>query len=285
MVGCGSGAGGAASSPVAWRDLRPSEEMPRRQSLTAHAAHVVRGLTASECIRLASRLALESRPESRELAAVVLRHVDPTDSAAWSRAGHLAWQLVHDSAVDVRREAAISFACLAEDAGTALSELRHDDRPGVRLAITFALGEARGEAEVEALLALLRDENVEVRRWAALMLAALESTSADALGSKMERGLCGALTDEDREVRGEAMVGLAKLGCRDDRFVGALRASLHADAYDDWSLEAAEIVASASVLESLIALRDALRASGLAEEARSVEDVLSRLVAPSCEGR
>lgn len=42
---------------------------------------------------------------------------------------------------------------------------------------------------------------------------------------------------------------------------------------------------SLTALESLIALRDALRASGLDEEARNVEDVLSRLVAPSCEGR
>ncbi|MEZ4253785.1 MAG: HEAT repeat domain-containing protein, partial [Polyangiales bacterium] len=134
--------------------------MQRRQSLTAHADRAVRGLDPSERVRLASRLAVETRPESRELAAVVLRHVDPADSAAWSRAGHLAWQLVHDSAVEVRREAAISFACLAEDATTAVSELRHDDRPGVRLAVTLALGEARGEAEVQALLALLRDENV-----------------------------------------------------------------------------------------------------------------------------
>lgn len=163
----------------------------------------------------------------------------------------------------------------------ALSELRHDKRPGVRLAITFALGEALGEAEVEALLALLRDENVEVRRWAAFMLAALESTpaDADALGSKMELGLCGALTDEDREVRGEAMVGLAKLGCRDDRFVGALRASLRVDTYDDWSLETAEIVASAWVRESLKALLASLRASGFDNEALNVEDVLSRLAA------
>lgn len=255
--------------------------MKRRQSLAAHAERTVRGLSSAERIRLASRLAVETRAESRELAAVVFRLVDPTDLAAWSRARHLAWQLVHDSSVEVRREAAISFACVAEDAGTALSELRHDDRPGVRLAVTLAMGQARGVVEVEALLTLLRDENVEVRRWAAFVLAASESTSADATGPKLELALREALGDEDREVRGEAMVGLAKLGSRDDRFVEALRGSLRADSYDDWSLEAAEIVAGASVLESLSALRDELRATGFDDEAANVEDVLSRLVAPS----
>lgn len=251
--------------------------MRPRRALTEHVLRTVAGLDSAQRLRLASRLAVESLAESRVMAAIVLRHVDPADAAAWSRAGHLARQLTYDADPRVQQEAAISFACLAEEVSTAVSELRHDDRPGVRLAVTLAIGEVRGVAEVEALLALLRDENVEVRRWATFMLAASETTSADAIGPNVELALCQALTDEDREVRGEAMVGLAKLQSEDARFLEALLRFLHPDEYDDWSLEAAELISGREVVASLHALGDGLRRSGLEDEASEVDAVLLRI--------
>lgn len=251
--------------------------MRLRRSLTEHAPRTVAGLDSAQRLRLATRLAVESLSESRALAAIVLRHVDPADVAAWSRAGHLARQLTYDSDPRVRQEAAISLACLAEEVSTAISRLRHDDRPGVRLAVTMAVGAVVHAAEVDALLTLLGDADVEVRRWAAFMLASSATSSAVVGEKRVEDGLCASLVDADREVRGEAMVGLAKLRSEDARFLGALLQFLHPDEYDDWSLEAAELISGREVVASLHALRDGLRRSGLEDEASEVDAVLLRI--------
>lgn len=251
--------------------------MRLRRSLTEHALRTVDGRDAAQRLRLALRLAVESLAESRVLAAIVLRHVDPADAAAWSRAGHLARQLTYDSDPRVRQEAVISFASLAEEVSTAVSRLRLDDRPGVRLAVTMAVGAAVHAAEVDALITLLGDVDVEVRRWAAFMLASAATSSAVVGEKAVGDVLCAALADADREVRGEAMVGLAKLRSGDARFLEALLRSLHPDEYDDWSLEAAELVAGREVVESLQSLRDGLRRSGLEDEASEVDEVLLRI--------
>ncbi|MCB9633440.1 MAG: hypothetical protein H6721_15095 [Sandaracinus sp.] len=238
--------------------------MSRRASIV-EATTLARRLSSEERFVSAKRLLVQSEANARRLGVVLLRLLDPEREAQWARAAKLARELLYDADDLVCREAAVTLACLAEDTSTAVSALRHDDRPGVRLASALGVGRPRTSSELAALVELVRDTDVEVRRWAAFFLA-----DAPSLGAEGEEALLHALEDDDREVRGEALVGLARAGICALRVREVLVASLTVDAYDDWTLEAAGLLRDDSVRRALDALERALAEAGLVDELENV---------------
>lgn len=128
----------------------------------------------------------------------------------------------------------------------------------VRFGVVCGLsGHDRPDA-IAALIALSRDPDLDVRNWATFGLASMVSTDTpdlrDALLQRTE--------DADGEVRGEALIGLAAR--RDPRVLPALRHELAGQFCGDWCVEAAELLADASLRDALLALRARL---GPADEA------------------
>jgi hypothetical protein len=90
----------------------------------------------------------------------------------------------------------------------------------VRFQVAFALGGIEEEPAIEALIKLSADEDRDVRDWATFGLGSLVKIDTP----QIRDALVARLGEEDDEVRGEALVGLAKR--RDSRVIDCLRADL-----------------------------------------------------------
>jgi HEAT repeat protein len=110
--------------------------------------------------------------------------------------------------------------------------------------VAVALGRYSEQVAIDALLCLARDVNSGVRDWATFGLGSLQKTDTPEI-----RDLLWAnLHDQDSDVRGEALVGLA--GRHDPRAVAYLLTHLDASC-QVYEFEAAEVLGDASLLERL----------------------------------
>jgi len=104
--------------------------------------------------------------------------------------------------------------------------------------------DATGEQNLLRLIAMTRDPDATNRDWAALLLSQLELDRHD-----VREALTAAASDEDQNVRAEAIAGLAQL----DRSIALpfLRKELEGNSVSMPLLEAAIIVAEPSLLDHL----------------------------------
>lgn len=128
--------------------------------------------------------------------------------------------------------------------------LAHASHPDSR--IRFALARALGSyAEPEATAALMRlasDRDDDVRDWATFGIGALRDTDDDAIRSL----LWANAHDPDRDVRGEAVVGLARRG--DPRVIDLLKERLNDGDCRGYELEAVQEMPRPELLAPLQAL-------------------------------
>jgi HEAT repeat protein len=120
--------------------------------------------------------------------------------------------------------------------------------PRVRYAVAFYLGGRDDEAAESMLIALSADPDRDVRDWATFALGSLQTADSAAL----REALVVRLTDPDDEIRGEAILGLARR--RDERAVSAVLAELRATA-SSLAIEAAGELAREIFLPELERLR------------------------------
>ena len=124
--------------------------------------------------------------------------------------------------------------------------------PEVRYGVVHGLLGHVAPAAVEALIQLSGDSDEEVRNWATFGLGSqIEEVDTPELRDALAR----RLDDEIDEVRGEALVGLARR--KDGRVVGPLRRELERGNVVVLAVEAAEALGDRSLLPLLVQLRDA----------------------------
>lgn len=127
---------------------------------------------------------------------------------------------------------------------------------------------------VDALVELSRDSDRDVRDWATFTLGSqFESDSAALRAALHER-----LTDPDPEVRGEALLGLARRG--DASIAPVVEHELEGEFHGDWAVEAAELLGDPRFLPALRRLYERLDDRDAAYFRGSVESAIA-----SCEGR
>ena len=118
---------------------------------------------------------------------------------------------------------------------------------------TDAMGALLGAMErqteaIAALVALSRDEDEEVRSWATFGLASQCEVDTDAV----RQALVDRFDEEDVEVRGEALVGLARRG--DPRVIEPLATELRGETVGVLAVEAASLMPSRRFVDALEAL-------------------------------
>jgi len=129
-----------------------------------------------------------------------------------------------------------------------LANLRHVDAR-IRFALASTLGHYQHLEATAALLELARDRDDDVRDWATFSLGMISEVDSDEIRALLWINA----QDPNRDVRGEAVVGLAR---RSDPRVTAL---LHERLDDDcrvYELEAVEEMPRPELLEPLHRLRD-----------------------------
>ena len=124
--------------------------------------------------------------------------------------------------------------------------------PTLRYSVVFALTGCEDPIAVKTLLRLTTDS--DVRDWATFGLGSQLKLDTP----EIRTALIARLDDPDDDTRGEAMIGLARR--KDQRVIGAIERDLSTDATEK-AIEAAELIASPSLLPSLMALRESLDGS------------------------
>jgi HEAT repeat protein len=123
---------------------------------------------------------------------------------------------------------------------------RHPDA-SMRFHVTLALGRYTQPDAIAALLRLARDDDAAVRDWATFGLGTLHDVDSP----DVRQLLWDNLHDEDEDVRGEALAGLAQR--RDPRVIAHLIETLDDDCRV-YELDAAETMADPALLEPLRAV-------------------------------
>ncbi len=121
--------------------------------------------------------------------------------------------------------------------------------PLLRFAAVFALSCHEDERAIAELIQLAADPDLGVRDWAAFGLG----TQCDFDSPALRDALAALLRDENDEIRGEAMIGLAKR--RDPRALGAIGEELCGTFGGSWCLEAAELLAVQDLFPLLVSLQ------------------------------
>lgn len=147
-------------------------------------------------------------------------------------------RVIHSAATGLgHRDAPSSIPHLVRLAGHKSSE--------VRFGVVFGLCGQSDSAAIECLTRLAADCDVRVRSWAVFALGS--QTEADT--PELREALFQALNDDDLEVRGEALVGLASR--HDARTKEALLSEWRKDEISALSLEAARELGDPSLLPNL----------------------------------
>lgn len=120
----------------------------------------------------------------------------------------------------------------------------------VRYGVSYGLAGQDDPQAIRALIQLTKDSDRDVRDWATFALGS--QTELDT--SELREALRDRLTDADPEVRGEALVGLARR--HDGQLKQAILDSLNGDFHGDWMLEAAETVRDPDFVPALEKLRE-----------------------------
>ena len=130
-----------------------------------------------------------------------------------------------------------------------LAQLEHPDLR-VRFSLAYTLGSYPGPEGTGALMRLAIDRDDLVREWATFGIGTLSEADNDAIRALLWTNA----HDPYRDVRGEAVVGLARRS--DSRVIELLKTRLLEDDCRVYELEAAEEMPSAELLEPLQRLRD-----------------------------
>jgi len=136
-------------------------------------------------------------------------------------------------------------------------KLAQSKNENIRYGVVFALLGQDSQDAVEAMIALSKDSDLDVRNWAMFGLGSQIEADTPEIRDAL---LLGAL-DSDSEIRGEALVGLAQR--KDKRAIDLLlnEWETHADV-SILSLEAAEVVASHRLYSKLVYLQKTFEFAG-----------------------
>ncbi len=160
--------------------------------------------------------------------------------------------LENDSDEDVRAAAAFALGHLGNpQAISHLIDHANDRSAEIKFGVAFALGCFFESPEVVApLIGLSADADDDVRNWATFGLG----RSLDMDTKELRDALVARLSEEDPEIRGEALIGLAKR--KDDRVIEPLKRELSGEFFGGWCLEAAELMSDPVFYPLLLSLRE-----------------------------
>ncbi len=126
----------------------------------------------------------------------------------------------------------------------------------IRADVAFALCSFDGQDVVDALITLSSDSDRDVRDWATAGLG----TFLELDSPQIRNALVARLSEEDAEIRGEALIGLAKR--KDERVLEPLKRELSGEFWGSWCFEAAELIADPMLYPLLLSLRERIADEG-----------------------
>ncbi len=130
-----------------------------------------------------------------------------------------------------------------------LVAIKNHPTSNVRYGVAFGLARQKTPPAIRTLIELSRDEDRDVRDYATFGLAELNDRNSKAICD----ALFARLKERDTEIRGQALIGLAKR--KDPRVLKPLQEELIHKFRGTWSLEAAELFCDPRLYPLLIKMR------------------------------
>ena len=212
-------------------------------------------------------------PAEREVAAFALARLGFSEPVFEAEVGERLTQLLDDTAPGVARGAIYGFSVREWPAAIprliAFASSRDDDD---REALAHALGNQAGATGLNTLIELTRDQCTRVRTWATF---AFRSGLEELDSPEIRDALLARTDDEDSEVRGEALIGLAQRN--DPRVIEKIRRELEQPLEGDWVFEAADLMADASLLPLLESARARDGGQFGLDQQSEMDEIIARL--------
>ena len=206
---------------------------------------------------LGRQLIMSEVPEDRIIGADILAQLGWEKRSFHEESVEILINLLNDPDHKVIHYAAISLGHRNDArAIPRLLELAQHEDALVRFGVTFGLSCHDDEQAIAALIQLSRDNDDDVRNWAMFALAA----QTDIDGPEIREALAAGLQDPASEIRGEALVGLARR--KDARVFAELVKEWALHDVSILSIEAAEELADPDLVPHLMNLQESLDFSG-----------------------
>ena len=135
-------------------------------------------------------------------------------------------------------------------ASAPLVKLKKHPNSDVRFGVVIGISCQENELAISTLIELSSDEDEEVRNWATFGLGS--QIEADTV--EIREALFQRLVEADHEIRGEALVGLARR--RDERVIEPLIKELSSDCVGVLAVEAAQKIGDARLYSALMQLKE-----------------------------
>jgi len=197
--------------------------------------HVLRLRGNEEVFQLTKKLAYSRDSVYREIAASILNQFGYKTKLYKGESVYLLSKLLNDKDEDVVCNTIYAFGhrkCTRY--ADKLASFVTSTSVQIKEALTFALGGYENQTCIDALLILMQDKNYDVRNWATFSLAQISETNTQSIRDALFKNLL----DEELEVRGEALLGLALR--KDARVKDAIIEDLQKPFYGSWIFDAIE---------------------------------------------
>jgi HEAT repeat protein len=222
---------------------------------------------------LGRQLIESENPEDRAIGADILSQLGWEKRTFHQESVDILINLLNDPDHLVIHYAAISLGHRNDpQAIPPLSKLAGHPDPLVRFGVTLGLSCHDDERAIAVLIQLSRDQDDDVRNWAMFALAC----QTDMDGPDVREALAAGLRDTEAEIRGEALVGLARR--KDDRVFPELVKEWASHDVSLLSIEAAEELADPDLIPHLMNLQESL---DLTEEEYFQDRIMDAIIA--CE--
>lgn len=191
----------------------------------------------------ARELLTSGNPKERALFADIIGQLDaPQLPFREESVDRLLVMLQHETHPDILHSIGVALGHLNDPrAIEPLARLKNHPDENVRFGVIFGLKRHEQTSAINTLIELSCDTDRDVRDYATFGLGSL--IHLDTL--EIREALLARVNDEDPEVRGEALLGLAYRG--DKRVIDPLRRELSGEFYGIWAVEAAELMADPSL--------------------------------------
>lgn len=200
---------------------------------------------------LASRLTESAKPEERCLGARILGQLGCSNPTYVAESVDILIPMLRDQDSSVVHSVVYALGHRKDErAIVPLSKLVDRSEPEIREGVAFSLGGFDDDGAINVLIQLTSDTDDDVRNWATFGLGSLTDMDTP----EIRDALFARTQEENGEIRGEALVGLARRN--DQRTIDLVREELKLDYAGSWVLEAAELVGNSSLVPLLSLLRD-----------------------------
>jgi HEAT repeat protein len=219
---------------------------------------VLRCRGSYEVFEAASKLCEIKNPKFRELGVQILAQLGTPKKDFSDESGVILLKLLeNEENIDVVIAIAFAFGHLKDSRGVVpLVKYKNHFRADVRESIVFGLLGQEDELAINALIELSADENQDVRNWATFGLGDMIETDTQAIRDTLFQRVVDEKgdTDLEAEIRGEALLGLAKR--KDKRVINFLIKELSGNYVGKLPVEAAREIGDSSLYPVLIELKE-----------------------------